>query len=110
MHAILDFFLGIPPCQNEKQGVQITLQKLEIVRNDVDNAAFLFPVFIYLCIYVFIYLLKLEREKAQHAAEMVELEKKIAELKGQLHQARHGLQDEVGFLKNMSARKSYHNT
>lgn len=47
--------------------------------------------------YLFIYLLKLEREKAQHAAEMVELEKKIAELKDQLHKARHGLQDEVGF-------------
>ena len=63
-----------------------------------------------LCIYVFIYLLKLEREKAQQAAAMVELEEKIAELKDQLHQARHGLQDEVGFLKSMSARKSYHNT
>ena len=44
------FFLGIPPCQNEKQSVQITRQKLEMVRNDVENAA-LFPV----CIYVFIY-------------------------------------------------------
>ena len=53
--------------------------------------------FQYLCIYLFVYLLKLEREKAQHAAEMVELEKKIAELKDQLHQARHGLQDEVRF-------------
>ena len=74
------------------------------------NAAFLFPVFIYFCISVFIYLLKLEREKAQHAAEMVELEKKIAEQKDQLHKARHGLQDEVGFLKSMSARKSCHNT
>ena len=63
----------------------------------------------YLCIYVFIYLLKLEREKAQHAAEMVELEKKIADLKDQLHKARHGLQDEVGFLKSLSARKSCHN-
>ena len=84
------------------------------MRNDVDNAAFLFPVFICLCMYVFIYLFiylwKLEREKAQHAAEMVELEKKIAELKDQLHKARHGLQDEVGFLKSMSARKSCHNT
>ena len=89
MHAILDFFWDISPCQNEKQGVQITRKKLEIV----DNAAFLFPVYIHLCIY----LLKLEREKAQHAAEMVELEKKIAELKDQLHKARHGLQDEVGF-------------
>ena len=66
--------------------------------------------FQYLFISVFIYLLKLEREKAQHAAEMVELEKKIAELKDQLHKARHGLQDEVGFLKSMSARKSCHNT
>ena len=63
----------------------------------------------YLCIYVFIYLLKLEREKAQHAAEMVELEKKIADLKDQLHKARHGLQDEVGFLKSLSARKLCHN-
>ena len=63
----------------------------------------------YLCIYVFIYLLKLEREKAQHAAEMVELEKKIADLKDQLHKARHGLQDEVGFLKSLSALKSCHN-
>ena len=63
----------------------------------------------YLCIYVFIYLLKLEREKAQHAAEMVELEKKIADLKDQLHKARHGSQDEVGFLKSFSARKSCHN-
>ena len=63
----------------------------------------------YLCIYVFIYLLKLEREKAQHATEMVELENKIAELKGQLHKARHGLQDEVDFLKSLSARKSCHN-
>ena len=83
------------------------------MRNDVDNAAFLFPVFIYLFIYVFIYLfvylLKLDREKAQHAAEMVELEKKIAELKDQLHKARHGLQDEVGFLKSLSARKLCHN-
>ena len=61
-------------------------------------------------IYLFMYLLKLEKEKAQHAAEMVELEKKIAELKDQLHKARHGLQDEVGFLKSMSARKSCHNT
>ena len=93
MHAILDFFWDIPPCQNEKQGVQITRQKLEIVY----NAAFLFPVYIYVFMYLFIYLLKLEREKAQHAAEMVELEKKIAELKDQLHKARHGLQDEVGF-------------
>ena len=67
-------------------------------------------LFMYVCIYLFIYLWKLEREKAQHAAEMVELEKKIAELKDQLHKARHGLQDEVGFLKSMSARKSCHNT
>ena len=64
----------------------------------------------YLCIYVFIYLLKLEREKAQHAVEMVELENKIAELKDQLHKARHGLQDEVDFLKSLSARKSCHNS
>ena len=62
-------------------------------------------LFIYVFIYLFVYLLKLEREKAQHAAEMVELEKKIAELKDQLHKARHGLQDEVGFLKSLSARK-----
>ena len=56
MHAILDFFLGIPPCQNEKQSVYITRQKLGIVRNDVENAASLFPVlFVYLCIYLFIY-------------------------------------------------------
>lgn len=60
--------------------------------------------------YLCIYLLKLEREKAQHAAEMVELEKKVAELKDQLQKARHGLQDEVGFLKSMSARKSCYNT
>ena len=53
--------------------------------------------------------MKLEREKAQHTAEMVELEKKIAELKDQLHKARHGLQDEVGFLKSLSARKLCHN-
>ena len=64
----------------------------------------------YLCIHVFIYLLKLEREKAQHAAEMVELENKIAELKDQLHKARHGLQDEVDFLKSLPARKSCHNS
>ena len=102
------FFSGIPPCQNEKQSVYITRQKLEIVRNDVENAASLFSG--YLCIYVFIYLLKLEREKAQHAAEMVELENKIAELKDQLHKARHGLQDEVDFLKSLSARKSCHNS
>ena len=55
--------------------------------------------------YLFIYLLKLEREKAQHAAEMIELEKKIADLKDQLHKARHGLQDEVGFSEKLVCPK-----
>ena len=47
-------FFAVFPLVNEKQGVQITRQKLEIVRNDVDNAAFLFPVFMYLSICLFI--------------------------------------------------------
>ena len=40
-------------------------------------------------------LLKLEREKAEHAAEMSGLEKQIAQLKDQLNKARHGLQDQA---------------
>ena len=51
--------------------------------NDVENVAFV---------------LKLEREKAQHAAEMNGLEKQIAQLKDQLNEARHGLQDQVGLI------------
>jgi len=39
--------------------------------------------------------LKLEREKAEHAAEMSGLEKQIAQLKDQLNKARHGLQDQA---------------
>lgn len=40
-------------------------------------------------------LLKLESEKAEHAAEMSELEKQIAQLKDQLNKARHGLQNQA---------------
>lgn len=39
--------------------------------------------------------LKLEREKAEHAAELSGLEKQIAQLKDQLNKARHGLQDQL---------------
>lgn len=39
--------------------------------------------------------MKLEREKAEHAAEMTGLEKQIAQLKDQLSKARHGLQDQA---------------
>ena len=38
---------------------------------------------------------KLERENAEHAAEMSGLEKQIAQLKDQLNKARHGLQDQA---------------
>ena len=38
---------------------------------------------------------KLEREKTEHAAEMSELEKQIAQLKDQLNKARHGVQDQA---------------
>ena len=40
-------------------------------------------------------LFKLEREKAEHAAEMSGLEKQIAQLKDQLNKARHGLQNQA---------------
>jgi len=38
---------------------------------------------------------ELEREKAEHAAELSGLEKQIAQLKDQLNKARHGLQDQA---------------
>ncbi len=40
---------------------------------------------------------KLEREKAEHAAEMIGLEKQIAQVKDQLDKARHGLQDQASY-------------
>lgn len=39
--------------------------------------------------------LKLERDKAEHAAELSGLGKQIAQLKDQLNKARHGLQDQA---------------
>ena len=112
MHVILDVFLRYSPLWKWKTGcTNYTTEIRDCEKWCWQCCVFISSIylFIYVFLYLFVYLLKLDRDKAQHAAEMVELEKKIAELKDQLHKARHGLQDEVGFLKSLSARKLCHN-